>query len=139
VEVANLGEDAGVGRGVGTRSAADGRLVDLDDLVNVLHADDGLVLAGIFARVVEVAGQGAVEDVVDQGGFSRTGNSGDQGHDAQGEAGVEILKIIFARAEHGDGLVIGLAAVRQHGNVLLAGDVLASKRFGRAHDVRGRA
>ena len=36
-EVADGGEDAGVGGGIGARRAADGRLVDLDDLVDVLR------------------------------------------------------------------------------------------------------
>ena len=35
-EVADLGEDAGVGGRVGARGAADGRLVDVDHLVQVL-------------------------------------------------------------------------------------------------------
>ena len=64
------GEDAGVGGGVGARGAADGRLVDADDFVDVLGAGDGFVLAGFFARAIELAGQRAVEDVVDERRFA---------------------------------------------------------------------
>ena len=66
-EVADLGEDAGVGGGVGARSAADGGLVDLDDFVEQAGAVDGLVGAGFFAGAIEFFGERAVEDVVDEG------------------------------------------------------------------------
>src|SRR6185437_7909909 len=38
--VADLGEGAGVGCGVGARGAADRRLVDVDDLVEIFEAGD---------------------------------------------------------------------------------------------------
>ena len=38
VELANLGEDAGVGRRIGARGAADRRLVNANDLVDILRA-----------------------------------------------------------------------------------------------------
>ena len=41
--VADRREGAGVGRGVGARRAADRRLVDVDDLVEVLEAFDAVV------------------------------------------------------------------------------------------------
>ncbi len=57
-EVADGGEDAGVGCGVAARGAADGGLVDLDDLVDLVDADDAAVLAGFFAGAVEVLWRG---------------------------------------------------------------------------------
>ena len=39
-EIADGGEDAGVGRGIGARRAADRRLVDADDLVDLVGAVD---------------------------------------------------------------------------------------------------
>ena len=86
-EVADGGEDAGVGGRVGTRGAADGRLVDLDDFVELVDAGDLAVLAGLFARAVEFLGEGAIEDVVDEGGFAGAGDAGDDGHDADRESG----------------------------------------------------
>src|SRR5450432_4686666 len=38
VDVADLAEDSGVGCWIGTRRAADGRLVDADDFIDVLGA-----------------------------------------------------------------------------------------------------
>ena len=44
-QLADLVEQAGVGARVGARRAPDGRLVDVDDLVEVLQAFDAVVLA----------------------------------------------------------------------------------------------
>ena len=49
----DVGEHTGVGGRVGTRGAADGRLIDVDDLVQFLHTQNVPVLAG--------AGFGAIE------------------------------------------------------------------------------
>jgi hypothetical protein len=53
--VADGVKGAGVGRGVGARRAADRRLVDVDDLVDLLQPLDAVVRAGLFAGVVELA------------------------------------------------------------------------------------
>ena len=93
-EVADGGEDAGVGGGVGARGAADGGLVDLDDFVELVGAVDGFVLAGFFARAVELLGEGAVEDVVDEGAFAGAADAGDDGHDAEGEVRGDVLEVV---------------------------------------------
>src|SRR4029453_17838675 len=48
-----LGGGAGVGRRIGARGAADRRLVDVDDLVEMLEAGDALMLAGKDAGAVQ--------------------------------------------------------------------------------------
>ena len=54
-EVADGGEDAGVGGGVGARGAADGRLVDLDDFVDLVEMPRMRpCCAGLFAGAVEL-------------------------------------------------------------------------------------
>ena len=52
-EFADRGEDAGVGGGIRARRAADGRLVDLDDFVDVLGAFDFAERAGPLHRAIE--------------------------------------------------------------------------------------
>jgi hypothetical protein len=52
-QVADGREDLGVGGGIGARRAADGRLVDADDLVDLLGAGERLVRAGLLARAVD--------------------------------------------------------------------------------------
>ena len=96
-QIADGGEDAGVGGGVGSRRATDGRLVDANDFVDLIESCDGCVLAGIFARAVELLRQRAIENVVDERAFAGAGDAGDDGHDAEREAGGEILQVV-ARA-----------------------------------------
>ena len=52
-ELADRREHAGVGRRVRARSAADGRLVDVDHLVEQVEAGHRVVLAGALAGLVE--------------------------------------------------------------------------------------
>src|SRR5277367_5011265 len=102
VEVADGGEDAGVGRGIGTRRAADGRLVDADGLVDLRKALDLVVFARLFTGAVELFGERPIEDVVDQSAFSRAGNSGDHGHHSEREARGHVLQVVAACAFDND-------------------------------------
>jgi hypothetical protein len=59
-----IGVNAPVGRRVRARRAPDRRLVDVDDLVEILDAGDLVVLARMILRVVELAR--SLEERVDQ-------------------------------------------------------------------------
>src|SRR5277367_1601395 len=84
IELANGRENAGVGGGIGARRAADGRLVNLHDFINVLDAGDGTMRAGLFHRAIEFRSERAVENIVDERGFSGAGDAGDDSHEAEG-------------------------------------------------------
>src|SRR5205823_12445573 len=92
--VADHGEGAGVGRGVGARRAADRRLVDVDDLVELLEAGDLLVRAGGDARAVQAARRGGVERVDGEARLARSADPGDAGEGAQGEGGGHRAEVI---------------------------------------------
>src|SRR5271170_3311813 len=77
VKLANGRENAGIGGRIGARRAADGRLVNLNDFINVFDAGDGAMRAGFFHRAVKLRGEGAVENIVDERGFSGAGDAGD--------------------------------------------------------------
>ena len=62
------------------------------------------VRAGLFARAVEVLGEGAVEDVGDQGGFAGAGDAGDDGHDAEREVRGDVLEVVRGGVFDGDPL-----------------------------------
>ncbi len=72
VELAEEREDAGVRRRVRARRAADRRLVDRDDLVDVLEALDAVALADRRRRVVELRARGGEERVDDEARFAAT-------------------------------------------------------------------
>ena len=94
-------EDSGVRCRVGAWGATDGRLVDLDDFVELVCAVDGFVRARFFARAVKFLGERAIENVVDEGGFSGTAYTGDDGHDAEWEVGGDVLEIVGGGILHG--------------------------------------
>ena len=89
-------EDAGVRRRVGARGAADRRLVDVDDLVEVLHALEAVVRAGPLLRPVEDLGQRPVEDVVDERGLPGAGHARDAGERPQRDADRHALEVVLA-------------------------------------------
>ena len=82
-QVADGGEQAGVGGGVGARGAADGGLVDVDDFVELVEAADVVVGGGFFVGAVELAGGDFGQRVVNQGGFAAAGYAGDAGNQAE--------------------------------------------------------
>ena len=66
--------------------------------------------ARLFARSVELSGQCAVQNVVDQSRFSRARHARHHRHDPERKCDVEILQIIFARAQNRDRLAVRLPA-----------------------------
>src|SRR5581483_9371452 len=68
-ELADGVEGPDVGDRVGARGAADGRLIDEDDVVEALDPFDVLIDAGGIAALgaAEVMGDGFVDDLVNQG------------------------------------------------------------------------
>src|SRR5882762_1065726 len=138
-KLADGGEDAGVSGGIGARGAADGCLVDLDNFVDLIGANDFAVGAGRFLRAIEFLGEGAIEDVVDQGGFAGAGDAGDYGEQTEGERDVDIFEIVGARAEDLDGFAVGVAARFGDRNLSGAAEIAASERFGAGGDFGGLA
>src|SRR3546814_18424156 len=72
---------------VGARRAADRRLVDVDDLVDVLDPLDGVVGAGKGARLVQAAGQRLVERLDDESRLAAAGEAGDAGRSEERRVG----------------------------------------------------
>ena len=84
--VADLGEGAGIGGGVGARGAADRRLIDVDHLVEIFEAGELLVPAGLEPGAVQVAGGGGVERVDGEARLAGAGDAGDAGEGAERDA-----------------------------------------------------
>src|SRR5690606_2327149 len=101
-QLAHVVEDAGVGGRVGAGGAADGRLVDVHDLVDEVVAVHARVPSRHVPRAVQLAGQVGVEDVVDQRGLARAGDAGDRGEHAQREGHVDVLEVVLPGAVHGE-------------------------------------
>ena len=85
-QLADMREQAGIGRGIGSRRAADRALIDVNHLVEMLDALDALVCAGALAAAVELLRQRAMERIEHQCRFARAGNAGDANHHAERKA-----------------------------------------------------
>ena len=123
-EAADVVEDAHVGGGVGARCAADGRLVDLDDLVDVVDAFDGLVGQGGAERVVEVLGEDGLEGVVDEGGLAAAADAGDADEEAQGQVEVDRAEVVAGSPFQYDMLTALVGSAFGEGNVAAACEVV---------------
>ena len=120
--------------GIRARRAADGRLIDLDDFVDLRGAFDFAERAGAFHRAVQRLRQRAVENVVHQRGFSRAGNAGHDGEQAERQFEIHVFEIVRFAAEHANHLAVGRAALGRHGNLQIAAQVTARQRIGVALD-----
>ena len=93
---ADVIEHPGVGGRVGPRRAADRPLVDVHHLVQLLHPGDPGVLARHDPRAVQLLGQRAVQDVVDQGRLAGPGHAGDRDEAAERERHIHAAQIVLA-------------------------------------------
>src|SRR5207245_8341609 len=75
-KLANRRKNSAVGRGVRTWRAANRRLIDLDNFVDVFDAQNFAVRARRLHRAIKLLRQCAVEDIVYQRRFAGPVNSG---------------------------------------------------------------
>src|ERR1035441_3621470 len=99
-EVANRAEHAGVGGRVAARGAADGGLVDDNDLVEVLEALERAVGARALFGAEELPEQRAAQDIVHERALARAADAGDASEGAERNPGIDVLQVVLARAEH---------------------------------------
>src|SRR6266581_7312067 len=71
-ELPNRGEQPRIRRRIRARRAADGALIDVDDLIDVVETLQTVVSAGDDLRAIEVPCEGLIQDVDNQGRFSRS-------------------------------------------------------------------
>mgnify|MGYP001351297743 CR=1 FL=1 len=102
VEVANLVEDLDVRRRIAPRRAADGFLVDVDDLVEVLEPFDGVVQPrGDFFRAVQPPREFLTHDVDHQRALAAARHTGHADEPPEREVHVDVLEVVVSRPAHG--------------------------------------
>ena len=131
----NRREGAGIGRGIAARRAADRRLVDVDDLVEMLDAFDAIVRGRALAGIVQPARQRLVQRIDQQRRLATAGHAGDAGEQAERNFGGDIFEIVAARADdfQRPRLIFG-AAFRDRDHQL-AGEIFAGPGVRRRHQV----
>ena len=117
---ADVVEHAGEGGRIRPRRAADGRLVDLDELVDVLHPLDSLVRQGFLLGAVELLLEDGHERFIHQGTLSATGKTGHADEAAQRETGIYPFEVIASGALQREETAVSLPAPGRNGDVLVA-------------------
>ena len=96
-QVTNRSEQAGVCGRVRARRATDRALVDIDNLVEELQALNFFMGSGFCAAAIQVAGDDAIQRVIDQRRFATAGNASDAGQQADRNFDTDILEIVASR------------------------------------------
>jgi hypothetical protein len=92
------------------------------------------VLASFLSRAVKLTRQRTIQNVIHQRRFARAGNARHHRHHAQRESYIEILEIIFLRAQNRQRRAVFLPPLRPHLNRRSPGDVRPGQRVRLAHD-----
>src|SRR3954471_21410825 len=95
--------------------------------------------AGSFLGAIKFLSERAVENIVDERGFSGTGNAGDHGEKTERKLHVDIFEIVGAGAEDVDGFAVGAAALRRDGDAGEAAQIASGEGIGAGGDLLGLA
>ena len=128
-QIADVVEHPRIGRRVGARRAPDGRLVDVDDLIEVFDADELVMRACSSLRAVQLRCQLFVQDFVDERGLARTRNTGDTGQRTERNREICVLEVVHRTALDRDALAVAFAPDFGHRNEFFARKVLSGDGF----------
>ena len=129
-QFAHRREQAGVGRGIGARGAANRRLIDVNHFVEMFQAVNLVVWRRLLRGAVDLACGGQIQRFVDQCGFARAGYACDAGHQADGQTQFDVFQIVATRAfDHQFFFGFGAAFFR-YGDFAFAREEMAGGRIG---------
>src|SRR5687768_4245977 len=125
-------EESRVRRGIRPGRPADGALIYVDHLVELIEPFDAPVRAGYDPGAVEVSRESLIQNVGHERRFARARHAGDGGERSQRKRHVEILQIVRSRADQTDGALGIHAAPRlRHRDPELSAEVAAGQGFAR--------
>ena len=122
-------EQAGIGGRVAAWGAADGALVHLDDLVDVLQPLDAAVGQWLCLAAVVVLAEDGVERVAHQGALAAAAHPGHADELAQRQRQVHVLQVVAGGPEQLDLPAIAGAPLPGHGNAEVAAEVAGRGAF----------
>src|SRR5690606_13581831 len=100
IQLPEVSEDPSIGGGVRARRAPDGRLIDADDLVDVLQALDRVAGPHPARGAVELGAYRAEQRVHDQAALARTANARHRRNQAERHLDGHVLQVVGASATH---------------------------------------
>ncbi len=129
-------ERSRIGRGVGARGAADGRLVDINNFIEPFNALDPVMRARMVAVVVQLLRDGFVQRFDNQRGFAAARDPGHTSKGAEWDIHIDPFEVVVPRTDDADlAASFDLPPGGGQGNFHLAGKIFASDAFGGLHDV----
>ena len=128
-QVADIVEHARISRRIGTRRTSDRRLVNVDDLVEILDADEFVMRSCTGLRAVQLRCQLFVQDFIDERGLARTRNTGHTGERAKRNGKVRMLEVVYRTALDRDALAAAFAPDFGHRNEFSARKILSGDGF----------
>ena len=105
----------------------------------MLEALDAVVRGGRQRSAVELARNGIVERVDQQGGLATATNAGNAGEQAERDLGVDVLEIVATRVDHLDGAPLVGRLALGHRHAEFAGEIFTGPGARRGDDVIHRA
>src|SRR5207237_9986458 len=135
----DLGEGAGVGGGVGARRAADRRLVDVDDLVELLEPGDLGARTADDAGAVEGPGGAGVERVDGERGLAAAADAGDAGEGGEREGGGDSEEVVGGGAVDGDVLAAAFAPRGAERDLAAASEIVRGDAVGAGEELGERS
>ena len=134
-QVPDLVEHARVRRRIRPRRAADRRLVDLHQLVQLIQALHAGMAPRHLAGAVELVRHHLGQDLVDQRRLARTGHAGHAGQQPQRKVDVDVLQVVLPGTADGDQPVeVDRAALLRREDLPPARQIIARDRPLRIED-----
>src|SRR5438105_3561893 len=124
-ELADRRKKPGVCRGVRTRRSPDRRLVDVNDLVDVLDALDLVVRSRPLLRARDDLREPAIKDLVDERALPGARYAGDRHELSERDPHVDVLQVVLARAADDNRLRLWLPPARRHWDAPAAREICA--------------
>ena len=137
-EITNVGEEAGIGCGVGTWGATDGGLIDDNCLVEVLQSFDRSDMLRFGVRAIEDTLEFGGEDTVNETGFSRSRYAGDSDKCAERECDRYVLKIMMVGIVDCEVFAVTFASAAGRFDVFFSAQILTGNGLGIMDDMLRR-
>lgn len=120
-------------------ASADGRLININDLVKLFNAKDLVIIQRTHPRAVEFTQEGFLYDLVHKAGLAAARHARYAGKDTKRNIHIDIFEVVRPRAAHAEVFPAAIAPRLRYLDALHAREKLTGDGFRRLHDVFQRA
>ena len=128
----------GIRGGIGPGRPADRRLVNIDDLIQLFLALQTVKIRLAGPGAVQIVGQRAIQNGVNQAAFPAAGHACDAAEHPQRDPHINVFEVMLPRAVNRQP-ALGHAPGCGHGDAFAAGQILAGDGFGGVDNILHRA